>query len=34
MIGMADGKVVYDGGPEGISDAHLKLIYGGESWLV
>ncbi|MCP8688386.1 phosphonate ABC transporter ATP-binding protein [Marinobacterium sedimentorum] len=33
MIGMAGGKVVYDGSPEGISDAHLKLIYGGESWL-
>jgi phosphonate transport system ATP-binding protein len=34
MIGMANGKVVYDGAPEGITDAHLKLIYGGESWLV
>nr|WP_102136249.1 phosphonate ABC transporter ATP-binding protein [Marinobacterium profundum] len=33
MIGMAGGKVVYDGSPEGISDEHLKLIYGGESWL-
>ncbi|TPE45663.1 phosphonate ABC transporter ATP-binding protein [Maribrevibacterium harenarium] len=34
MIGMSDGVVVYDGAPEGITDAHLKQIYGGESWLV
>ncbi|OMH32061.1 phosphonate ABC transporter ATP-binding protein [Motiliproteus sp. MSK22-1] len=34
MIGMSEGKVVYDGGPEGITDDHLKQIYGGESWLV
>jgi len=34
MIGMSDGIVVYDGSPEGITDDHLKQIYGGESWLV
>ena len=34
MIGMSDGIVVYDGAPEGITDDHLKQIYGGESWLV
>jgi len=34
MIGMSNGVVVYDGPPEGITDDHLKLIYGGESWLV
>ncbi|MEH6578394.1 MAG: phosphonate ABC transporter ATP-binding protein [Amphritea sp.] len=34
MIGMSNGNVVYDGGPEGITDDHLKQIYGGESWLV
>ena len=34
MIGMSEGKVVYDGSPEGITDDHLKQIYGGESWLV
>lgn len=34
MIGMSNGVVVYDGGPEGITDEHLKQIYGGESWLV
>ncbi len=34
MIGMSNGIVVYDGPPEGITDDHLKQIYGGESWLV
>jgi len=34
MIGMSNGVVVYDGSPEGITDDHLKQIYGGESWLV
>ncbi|AEF55893.1 phosphonate ABC transporter ATP-binding protein [Marinomonas posidonica] len=34
MIGMSNGVVVYDGPPEGITDEHLKQIYGGESWLV
>jgi phosphonate transport system ATP-binding protein len=34
MIGMSNGVVVYDGPPEGITDDHLKQIYGGESWLV
>jgi phosphonate transport system ATP-binding protein len=34
MIGMSNGIVVYDGPPEGITDEHLKQIYGGESWLV
>ncbi|MCL6417430.1 phosphonate ABC transporter ATP-binding protein [Aestuariirhabdus sp. Z084] len=34
MIGMSNGQVVYDGEPDGITDDDLKLIYGGESWLV
>jgi len=34
IIGMSDGKIVYDGSPDGITDDHLKQIYGGESWLV
>ncbi|MBD5769671.1 phosphonate ABC transporter ATP-binding protein [Marinomonas colpomeniae] len=34
MIGMSNGIVVYDGPPEGITDDHLKQIYGGESWMV
>jgi phosphonate transport system ATP-binding protein len=33
VVGMAGGKVVYDGGGEGLTDAVLKSIYGGESWL-
>jgi phosphonate transport system ATP-binding protein len=33
MIGMSGGEVVYDGAPDGITDDHLKHIYGGESWL-
>ena len=33
IIGMAGGKVVYDGAPAGLTDTHLKTIYGGEDWL-
>lgn len=33
VIGMAEGRVVYDGSPEGLSDDYLKQIYGGEDWL-
>ena len=33
IIGMAGGQVVYDGAPDGLDDAMLKTIYGGESWL-
>ena len=33
ILGMSEGKVVYDGEPAGLSDAQLKTIYGGEDWL-
>lgn len=33
IIGLSGGAVVYDGAPEGLSEAHLKSIYGGEDWL-
>jgi phosphonate transport system ATP-binding protein len=33
IIGMSNGHVIYDGQPKGITDDHLKEIYGGESWL-
>ena len=33
IIGMSDGRVVYDGSPGGLSDEELKTIYGGEDWL-
>ncbi len=29
IIGMSDGRVVYDGAPAGLTDDHLKTIYGG-----
>lgn len=34
IIGMSGGRIVYDGPAQGITDSHLKEIYGGESWLV
>ena len=33
VIGMTGGRVVYDGSPQGLSDADLKQIYGGEDWM-
>ena len=33
IVGMADGRVVYDGAPAELTDAHLKTIYGGKDWL-
>ncbi len=30
---MSKGEVVFDGVPGDLTDAHLKLIYGGEDWL-
>ncbi len=33
VIGLSGGAVVYDGAPEGLSDEHLKSIYGGQDWL-
>jgi len=33
VVGMSGGAVVYDGPPQGLSDAHLKQIYGGENWM-
>ncbi len=33
MVGMSGGRIVYDGAPEGLGNAELKAIYGGESWL-
>jgi phosphonate transport system ATP-binding protein len=33
IIGMTGGQVVYNGTPEGLMDADLKTIYGGESWM-
>jgi phosphonate transport system ATP-binding protein len=33
IIGMSGGRIVYDGPPDGLTDEHLKQIYGGEDWL-
>src|SRR5947207_6852549 len=33
LIGMSEGRVVFDGPPGGLSDDKLKEIYGGEDWL-
>jgi phosphonate transport system ATP-binding protein len=33
VVGMTGGHVVYDGPPDRLGDADLKLIYGGEDWL-
>lgn len=33
IVGMAQGQVVYDGDPAGVSDEQLKAIYGGKEWL-
>ena len=33
VIGMSDGRVVYDGPPQYLTDDVLKQIYGGEDWL-
>ena len=33
IVGMTGGHVVYDGPPDGLTDADLKTIYGGENWM-
>jgi phosphonate transport system ATP-binding protein len=33
VVGMAGGRIVFDGPPEGLDDAELTRIYGGQGWL-
>jgi phosphonate transport system ATP-binding protein len=33
IVGLSGGAVIFDGAPDALSDAYLKQIYGGESWL-
>jgi phosphonate transport system ATP-binding protein len=33
VLGMAGGRIVFDGPPERLTDVELKQIYGGEDWL-
>jgi len=34
IIGMSDGRIVFDGTSDQLTPEHLKSIYGGESWLI
>ena len=33
IIGMSQGRILFDGPPRDLTDEHLKQIYGGEDWL-
>lgn len=33
IIGMAGGRIVFDGPPDALEQEHLRTIYGGEDWL-
>jgi phosphonate transport system ATP-binding protein len=33
MVGMSGGHIVYDGGPQDLTDERLREIYGGQDWL-
>jgi phosphonate transport system ATP-binding protein len=33
VVGMTGGRIVYNGAPDGLTDEHLRNIYGGENWL-
>jgi phosphonate transport system ATP-binding protein len=33
IVGMSEGRIVFDGPPEQLADDMLKRIYGGEDWL-
>jgi phosphonate transport system ATP-binding protein len=33
IVGMAGGRIVFDGPPDRLADAHLVEIYGGQGWL-
>ncbi|CAG0977329.1 sulfonate transport system ATP-binding protein [Burkholderiales bacterium] len=33
IVGMSEGRIVYDGPPATLTDGVLKSIYGGEAWL-
>ena len=33
IVGMSDGRVIFDGAPAQLTDDILKQIYGGENWL-
>jgi phosphonate transport system ATP-binding protein len=33
IVGMSDGRVIFDGAPDTLGQDMLKQIYGGENWL-
>ena len=33
VVGMADGRVVFDGRPADLTEGDLSTIYGGEAWM-
>ena len=33
IVGMSDGRIVFDGSPDGLANADLSAIYGGEDWM-
>ena len=33
IIGMANGRIVFDGPPATLEDQQLAEIYGGQSWI-
>jgi phosphonate transport system ATP-binding protein len=33
IIGMSEGRIIYDGSPEQLNDVVLRSIYGGKDWL-
>jgi len=33
IVGMRNGRIVFDGPPERLAESHLLEIYGGEGWL-
>ena len=33
IVGMSDGRIVFDGAPDGLANTDLSAIYGGEDWM-
>ena len=33
IVGMSDGRIVFDGPPDSLDDGVLSAIYGGEDWM-
>ena len=33
VVGMAGGRIVFDGKPDGLRTDELSTVYGGEDWM-